>query len=88
MEFHFGRLVEIKTQYIAVTWRYVPVRKVLPCLSGEGRSAYHLTVADERGAVFIALRNIKRFRERSEVGWCFKSRSAAVVRFLYKSLLI
>ena len=30
----------------------------------------------------------KRFRERSEVGWCFKSRSAAVVRFLYKSLLI
>ena len=53
MEFHFGRLVEIKTQYIAVTWRYVPVRKVLPCLSGEGRSAYHLTVADERGAVFI-----------------------------------
>lgn len=66
MEFHFGRLVEIKTQYIAVTWRYVPVRKVLPCLSGEGRSAYHLTVADERGAVFIGfykkvLRAIARF---------------------------
>jgi hypothetical protein len=65
VEFHFGRLAEIKTQYIAVTWRYVPVRKVLPCLSGEGRSAYHLTVADERGAVFIGF--YKRLIEQSEV---------------------
>ena len=84
MEFHFGRLVEIKTQYIAVTWRYVPVRKVLPCLSGEGRSAYHLTVADERGAVFIGF--YKRSHEWNEVGLFSKSPYLAVVRFLYKSL--
>ena len=84
MEFHFGRLVEIKTQYIAVTWRYVPVRKVLPCLSGEGRSAYPLTVADERGAVFIGF--YKRFHERSSVVWCSNSPYLAVVWSLYKSL--
>ncbi|WP_302132246.1 hypothetical protein, partial [uncultured Dialister sp.] len=48
------------------------------------RLAYLLTVARERGAVFIGF--YKRSHEWNEVGLFSKSPYLAVVRFLYKSL--